>query len=143
MPDEILTRIIDHLNYLDVLDLSLVNSRLHVSCMNKLNKLVLCFKLQHYAIILRKWNTVTHKNFTIVKESSLSPDKLKELLGVWNLQLVRFGLSTTTFLTGLSTSPKNIAQGIEQDIRNLVYWIKESYISIQDYSISHSTIICS
>ncbi|KAK6202737.1 uncharacterized protein RJT21DRAFT_112687 [Scheffersomyces amazonensis] len=67
LPDEILTQIIDHLNQLNVIDLSLVNSRFHSLCMKKLYKRIVFINkyARNRTIIHRKMDTFIHTNFTI------------------------------------------------------------------------------
>ncbi|KAK6197862.1 uncharacterized protein RJT21DRAFT_141706 [Scheffersomyces amazonensis] len=64
LPDEVLLQIIDHLNQLDVLDLSLVNSRFHSLCMNKLYKRALYTDLP--IILHRKMNSFLYTKFTVL-----------------------------------------------------------------------------
>ncbi|KAK6201163.1 uncharacterized protein RJT21DRAFT_113804 [Scheffersomyces amazonensis] len=67
LPDEILARIIDHLNQLDLLDLCLVNSRIYKLCMNKLFRVAFMKPLnQRTFIVHRKLNSLKYSQFTIV-----------------------------------------------------------------------------
>ncbi|KAK6200381.1 uncharacterized protein RJT21DRAFT_114797 [Scheffersomyces amazonensis] len=67
LPDEVLARIIDHLNQLDVLDLCLVNSRIHKLCMNKLFRVALIkHPVQRTFTVHRKLNSPNYSQFTIV-----------------------------------------------------------------------------
>ncbi|KAK6201160.1 uncharacterized protein RJT21DRAFT_113801 [Scheffersomyces amazonensis] len=67
LPDEILARIIDHLNQLDLLDLCLVNSRIYKLCMNKLFRVAFIKPLNHRTFIVhRKLNSLKYSQFTIV-----------------------------------------------------------------------------
>ncbi|KAK6200422.1 uncharacterized protein RJT21DRAFT_133087 [Scheffersomyces amazonensis] len=67
LPDDILARIIDHLNQLDVLDLCLVNSRIHKLCMKKLFRVAFIKPLEPRTFVVhRKLNSLNYSQFTIV-----------------------------------------------------------------------------
>ncbi|KAK6201250.1 uncharacterized protein RJT21DRAFT_132876 [Scheffersomyces amazonensis] len=102
LPDEILSQIIDHLNQLDVVDLSLVNSRLYSLCMNKLYKRKLYFVPRGRTIIHRKLNTFTHTNFTIVNDCTFPQrGNFKESVIIWTIDYLQSNIDIYNKLEGL------------------------------------------
>ncbi|KAK6197093.1 uncharacterized protein RJT21DRAFT_133742 [Scheffersomyces amazonensis] len=144
LPDEILVRIIDHLNQFDVLDLCVVNTKFYSLCMNKLLKRALIASPAKKPIFHRKLNTFTYTNFTILHEKHKCPmSKFKEIMESYYNSFLYYHLSDDFLIDIEDIQKSTLSNQFQRSIQMLTIDLRKASQSNIDSIQESKEELCS